>query len=53
MVVLSLETNPSPLSITIKFEDHGSCFNPLDISNPDTNLTAEERGNRWIGYFSC
>ncbi len=51
MVVLSLETNPSPLSITIKFEDHGSYFNPLDIRNPDTNLTAEEREIGGLGIF--
>lgn len=31
--------------------DHGSYFNPLDIGNPDTNLTAEEREIGGLGIF--
>jgi len=40
-----------PLEVTITFIDNGVPFNPLEKSNPDTHLSAEERPIGGLGIF--
>lgn len=40
-----------PLEVTITFIDNGIPFNPLEKSNPDTSLSAEERPIGGLGIF--
>ncbi len=40
-----------PLEVTITFIDNGIPFNPLEKSNPDTHLSAEERPIGGLGIF--
>ena len=40
-----------PLEVTITFIDNGIPFNPLEKSNPDTQLSAEERPIGGLGIF--
>ncbi len=48
-VRFSVEENP--LEVTITFIDNGNPFNPLEKSNPDTHLSAEERPIGGLGIF--
>ena len=48
-VRFSVEENP--LEVTITFIDNGVPFNPLEKSNPDTSLSAEERPIGGLGIF--
>lgn len=48
-VRFSVEENP--LEVTITFVDNGVPFNPLEKSNPDTHLSAEERPIGGLGIF--
>lgn len=48
-VRFSVEDNP--LEVTITFIDNGIPFNPLEKSNPDTHLSAEERPIGGLGIF--
>ena len=48
-VRFSVEENP--LEVTITFIDNGIPFNPLEKSNPDTRLSAEERPIGGLGIF--
>ena len=48
-VRFSVEENP--LEVTITFIDNGVPFNPLEKSNPDTHLSAEERPIGGLGIF--
>ena len=48
-VRFSVEENP--LEVTITFIDTGIPFNPLEKSNPDTHLSAEERPIGGLGIF--
>ena len=48
-VRFSVEENP--LEVTITFIDNGIPFNPLEKSNPDTSLSAEERPIGGLGIF--
>ena len=48
-VRFSVEENP--LEVTITFIDNGITFNPLEKSNPDTHLSAEERPIGGLGIF--
>ena len=48
-VRFSVEENP--LEVTITFIDNGIPFNPLEKSNPDTHLSAEERPIGGLGIF--
>ena len=41
----------NPLAVTITFIDNGVPFNPLEKSNPDTHLSAEERPLGGLGIF--
>ncbi len=41
----------NPLEVTITFIDNGIPFNPLEKSNPDTRLSAEERPIGGLGIF--
>lgn len=40
-----------PLEVTITFVDNGVPFNPLEKTNPDTSLSAEERPIGGLGIF--
>ncbi|WMJ83981.1 ATP-binding protein [Oscillospiraceae bacterium LTW-04] len=40
-----------PLSVTIQFLDSGRPYNPLEKSDPDTTLSAEERSIGGLGIF--
>lgn len=40
-----------PVSVIITFMDHGVPFNPLERSDPDISLSAEERGIGGLGIF--
>lgn len=48
-VRFSVEENP--LEVTITFIDNGIPFNPLEKTNPDTHLSAEERPIGGLGIF--
>lgn len=48
-VRFSVEENP--LEVAITFIDNGIPFNPLEKSNPDTHLSAEERPIGGLGIF--
>ena len=37
--------------INIRFEDNGVAFDPLSREDPDTTLSAEERGIGGLGIF--
>ncbi|MGN0093066.1 MAG: ATP-binding protein [Methanobrevibacter sp.] len=39
----------NPLSINIRFIDEGFEFNPLEVSSPDTSLSAEDRDIGGLG----
>ncbi len=40
-----------PRRVVITFIDSGVAFNPLDTADPDTTLSAEERGIGGLGIF--
>lgn len=40
-----------PLRVMIQFLDHGIPYNPLEKEDPDTSLSAEERGVGGLGIF--
>ena len=46
-----LEVEENPLSVIITVTDKGRPFNPLEKSDPDTTLSAEEREIGGLGIF--
>lgn len=46
-----LEVEENPLSVVLTFIDSGRPFNPLEKSDPDTTLSAEEREIGGLGIF--
>ncbi len=46
-----LEVTQQPLSVIITFIDNGVQYNPLEKSDPDTTLSAEERDIGGLGIF--
>ena len=46
-----LEVEEEPLSVIITFIDNGRPFNPLEKSDPDITLSAEEREIGGLGIF--
>lgn len=46
-----LEVEENPLSVIITFIDNGRPFNPLEKSDPDITLSAEEREIGGLGIF--
>ena len=46
-----LEVEENPLSVVITFIDNGRPFNPLEKSDPDITLSAEEREIGGLGIF--
>ena len=49
--LLRIELRKEPLSIRITFIDHGRPFNPLDIANPDIEMSTEDREIGGLGIF--
>ena len=45
------ETDDNPPAVMITFIDSGIPFNPLEIAEPDTTLTAQERKIGGLGVF--
>jgi len=43
----------SGLILTIELRDAGKPFNPLEVADPDVNLSAEERNIGGLGIFLC
>ena len=50
-VTLQLESEPSPLSVSITFIDDGVPYNPLAKKDPDVSLSAEERSIGGLGIY--
>ena len=50
-VTLQLESEPSPLSVSITFIDSGVPYNPLAKKDPDVSLSAEERSIGGLGIY--
>ena len=48
---VKLEVEENPLSVIITFIDNGRPFNPLEKSDPDITLSAEEREIGGLGIF--
>ena len=46
-----VEVTENPLSVVITFIDGGVPYNPLTAGEPDTGLSAEERGIGGLGIF--
>ena len=46
-----IEVEENPLSVIITFIDNGRPFNPLEKSDPDITLSAEEREIGGLGIF--
>ncbi len=46
-----VEVARNPLSVIITFIDNGVPFNPLNYTEPDVTLSAEERGIGGLGIF--
>jgi len=51
MATVSVCIEDEPRCVTVKFTDTGKAYNPLDREDPDTTLTAEERGIGGLGIF--
>lgn len=50
-VTLRLELQEEPPTVTLTFLDSGIPFNPLDRTDPDVSLPAEEREIGGLGIF--
>ena len=50
-VTLRLELQEEPPAVTLTFLDSGIPFNPLDRTDPDVSLPAEEREIGGLGIF--
>ena len=51
LVKILLKTNTEPLSISLTFIDSGVPYNPLEKSDPDINLSADDRQIGGLGIF--
>lgn len=45
------QVTEEPLSVTVQFMDGGKPYNPLERSDPNTTLSAEERDIGGLGIF--
>lgn len=50
-VTVRFETDDAPPAVMITFIDSGIPFNPLEITEPDTTLPAQEREIGGLGIF--
>lgn len=50
-IVIRLEVEENPLSMSLTFIDNGSAFNPLTIEDPDTQSDVKERKIGGLGIF--
>lgn len=48
---VSVDVKEDPVSVSISFTDRGRPFNPLNIADPNTTLSAEERQIGGLGIF--
>ncbi|MBQ9009519.1 MAG: SpoIIE family protein phosphatase [Clostridia bacterium] len=48
---MRIEETESPHGVMITFVDTGAAFNPLEVSEPDISLTADERPTGGLGIF--
>ena len=48
---ISLQITDKPKAITIEFRDSGKPFNPLNKTDPDTTLSAEDRKIGGLGIY--
>ena len=51
MVDISLDVEPDPPRVKLRFSDSGIPFNPLNVPEPDTTLAASERKIGGLGIF--
>ena len=51
LVKILLQTDIEPLSISLTFIDSGVPYNPLEKSDPDVNLSADDRQIGGLGIF--
>ena len=51
LVKIQLKTDIEPLSISLTFIDSGVPYNPLEKSDPDVNLSADDRQIGGLGIF--
>ena len=51
LVKILLETTSMPLSVSLTFIDSGIPYNPLEKSDPDVNLSADDRQIGGLGIF--
>ncbi len=49
--VIRLETESDPHAAVITFMDRGKAYDPLELKEPDTTLSAEERPIGGLGIF--
>lgn len=50
-VTVTVDIEINPITVIITFMDNGKPFNPLDTTEPDTTLSAEERRIGGLGIF--
>ncbi len=50
-VTVAVDVAENPKSVHIIFTDSGTPYNPLDKSDPDTSLTADERAIGGLGIY--
>ena len=51
LVKILLQTDIEPLSISLTFIDSGVPYNPLEKSDPDVNISADDRQIGGLGIF--
>lgn len=51
VVCIGIEAKQNPRSISITFTDSGTPYNPLEKSDPDITLSADEREIGGLGIF--
>lgn len=49
--IIRVETAGEPVQVAITFQDGGIPYNPLDRTDPDVTLSAEERGIGGLGIY--
>ena len=50
-VQVQIEVSQSPTAITLTFIDGGIKYNPLEVADPDLELSVEERGIGGLGIY--
>ena len=50
-VDIEIKVEQNPTAVSVRFSDGGKKFNPLEVSDPDVSLSAEERDVGGLGIM--